>query len=407
MSSCNTPQETAEAAVESGTAKASASPAHALVGGFLAGAYIAFGSLLAIVASAGLAPERWGGITTLVTGVTFSPGLILVVIAGADLLTGNMMLLPMALLRRRITVGALVTNWGVVLVGNLIGALVVTYFLADQTGVIGSISSAAGTPAASTFARLTGITVGKAVAESDYQVFLRAIGCKWMVCLGVWFAISAKDVIGKILGLLVPVPQGPTDHRLSGSSHREAAHEALSSGQRVHERDEQAGGIRSRVDGEPGVHGPGLHHGAAGRGEPPEPAAPGLAARRAVALAHVHHRGQGVLHGLGVGPGVQRVQPGAVQGHHGREVLQGAAVQHHPGVQALATLHPRHHPEQRVLVPVQLGGVKADHCAGPSQPGRVRPISGGVRSAGAAATASTTPGSHSPRAATRSPSSRT
>lgn len=203
--SYNTPLETADLAVVSGTVKASTSPAHALVGGFLAGAYIAFGSLLAIVASAGLAADRWGGITTLVTGVTFSLGLILVVIAGADLLTGNMMLLPMALLRRKISFGQLVTNWGFVLVGNLIGALVVAYFLADQTGVIGSISSAAGTPAASTYARLAGITVGKAVTESDYQVFLRAIGCNWMVCLGVWLAISAKDVTGKVLGIVFPV----------------------------------------------------------------------------------------------------------------------------------------------------------------------------------------------------------
>lgn len=70
MSPCrltSPPKETAETAVESGTATASASPAHAQVGGFLAGAYFAFGSLLAIVASAGLAPERWGVITTLVT----------------------------------------------------------------------------------------------------------------------------------------------------------------------------------------------------------------------------------------------------------------------------------------------------------------------------------------------------
>ena len=205
MSSYNTPQETAEAAVASGTAKAAASPAHALVGGFLGGAYIAFGSLLAIVASAGLAPETWGGITTLITGVTFSLGLVLVMVAGADLLTGSMMLLPLALLRRRIAASRLVANWGLVLVGNLVGALVVAYFLADQTGVIGSVTSAAGTPAASSFARLTTLTVGKAVSESDYQVFLRAIGCNWMVCLGVWMAISAKDVAGKILAVVFPV----------------------------------------------------------------------------------------------------------------------------------------------------------------------------------------------------------
>ena len=70
--SYNTPQETAKIAVESGVAKAHLTPAKALVGGVLAGAYIAFGGLLAIVASAGLKSDTWGGLITLVTGLTFS-----------------------------------------------------------------------------------------------------------------------------------------------------------------------------------------------------------------------------------------------------------------------------------------------------------------------------------------------
>ena len=65
-----------------------------LVAGFLAGAYIAFAGLLAMVASAGMDPKLWGGVQTLVTGGVFALGLILVIIAGSELLTGNMALLP-------------------------------------------------------------------------------------------------------------------------------------------------------------------------------------------------------------------------------------------------------------------------------------------------------------------------
>jgi formate/nitrite transporter FocA (FNT family) len=98
------PPAVAALAVESGTAKAHLGPGRALVGGFLAGAYIAFGGLLAIVASAGLDPKLWGGITTVVTGGVFSLGLILVIVGGAELLTGNMALIPMAVLERRVTI---------------------------------------------------------------------------------------------------------------------------------------------------------------------------------------------------------------------------------------------------------------------------------------------------------------
>ena len=116
----------------------------ALVGGFLGGAYIAFGSLVAIAVSSGLDPKIWGTLPTLFTGAVFALGLILVVVAGAELLTGNMALLPIALLRKRITVGQLGVNFGLVLIGNLLGSLFVAYFLAYKTGVIGATADAAG-----------------------------------------------------------------------------------------------------------------------------------------------------------------------------------------------------------------------------------------------------------------------
>jgi formate/nitrite transporter len=108
-------------------------------------------------------------------------------------------------LRGRTSLARLGVNWGLLTVGNLIGSLFVAYLLADKTGVIGTAASKAGTPAASNFARLTAITVGKALTESDLQVFLRAMGCNWLVCAAVWLAIAARDIGGKILAIVFPI----------------------------------------------------------------------------------------------------------------------------------------------------------------------------------------------------------
>jgi formate transporter len=190
------PSEIADAGVKSGIAKAALPWDKALVAGFLAGAYIAFAGLLAVVASAGLDPARWGGLQTLVTGGVFALGLILVVIAGSELLTGNLALLPMALLDRRVSLRHAGRNLLWVLVGNLAGSLFVAYFLAKETGVL---------TAPLPLARLTAIAIGKAHTETDWQIFLRAVGCNWLVCLAVWMALAADDIAGKVLAIFFPI----------------------------------------------------------------------------------------------------------------------------------------------------------------------------------------------------------
>src|SRR3954469_5632187 len=184
------------AAVTAGTRKARTGAGRTLAAGFLAGAYIAFGGLLAISVSSGLDPKTWGTLPTLFTGSVFALGLILVVIAGADLLTGNMALVPMALFRRTINFPALAMNFTLVLIGNLLGSLFVAYFLAVKTGVV---------TAELPLARLTGIATSKAVTETDWQIFLRAVGCNWLVCLAVWMALGAEDISGKILAIFFPI----------------------------------------------------------------------------------------------------------------------------------------------------------------------------------------------------------
>jgi formate/nitrite transporter len=197
------PHEMAQAAAETGVKKTHRSWDRVLVSAFLGGAYIAFGALVAITVSSGLDPARWGTLPTLFLGAAFTLGLVLVVIAGSDLATGNMMLVPLGAMRGKLSVGDVVRNVTLVLIGNLIGAVFVAFFLAVQTGVIGH-AGASGS-AGLTYERLAAIASAKATGESHWQVFLRGVGCNWLVCLAVWMSLASKSISGKVLVIFFPI----------------------------------------------------------------------------------------------------------------------------------------------------------------------------------------------------------
>src|SRR3954451_12198626 len=190
------PRAITVAGSQTGATKAALSPAKAIVAGFLGGAYIAFGGLVAISVSSGLKPEIWGTLPPLFTGATFALGLVLCIIAGSELLTGNMALVPLAALRGKATWRALSMNFTWVLIGNLIGSLFVAYFLAVKSGVL---------TAELPLQRLAAIATAKGETETDWQIFLRAVGCNWLVCLAVWMALAADDIAGKVLAIFFPI----------------------------------------------------------------------------------------------------------------------------------------------------------------------------------------------------------
>ncbi len=196
------PQEMAQVAAETGAKKAHRSWDRVLVSAFLAGAYISFGALVAITVSSGLDPGTWGTLPTLFMGTAFTLGLVLVLIAGSDLATGNMMLVPLSAMRGKIDLGDVAKNLTLVLLGNLVGALFVAFFLAVQTGVIGD----AGAEGSSllTHERLAQIAEGK-IDHTAWEIFLRGVGCNWLVCLAVWMSLAAQSVSGKILAVFFPV----------------------------------------------------------------------------------------------------------------------------------------------------------------------------------------------------------
>jgi formate/nitrite transporter len=199
------PDQIAREAVQAGLAKAATSWDKTLLGAFLAGAYISFGALVALVVSSGLDPAVWGTLPTLFTGIAFTLGLVLVLLAGSSLLTGNMLLVPMTAMTGRIGLGAVFRNLALVLVGNVVGAVFVAFFLATETGVIGTAASPDLSTAGMVYERLVGVAETKALDESAYQVFLRAVGANWLVCLAVWVSLGAEQVSGKVIAMFFPI----------------------------------------------------------------------------------------------------------------------------------------------------------------------------------------------------------
>jgi formate transporter len=189
-----TPSETAQAAVSTGAAKTKMSVGQLLVLGFLGGAFIAMGALLDIRITAGMPPSA-GTLSAFVGAAVFPVGLMLVVIAGAELLTGNMGTIPIALFSGKASVSGLIKNWFWVLIGNFIGSLFVAYFF----GVVAHVLIADPWKT-----QTIAIAVSKAKLPFGATI-ASAIGCNWLVVLAVWLAYASKDIISKIFAIWFPV----------------------------------------------------------------------------------------------------------------------------------------------------------------------------------------------------------
>ncbi len=161
--------------------------------GLLAGAFIAFGGMFYTVTITG--SELGLGPTRLLGGMAFSLGLVLVIIGGAELFTGNS-LIVLALADGKVTLAQLLRNWGIVYAGNLVGALA-TAVLVHLSGVLDTGGGAVGATAVA-------IAEGK-LALAPLEAFARAILCNVLVCLAVWMCFAAHSVSGKVLVILFPI----------------------------------------------------------------------------------------------------------------------------------------------------------------------------------------------------------
>lgn len=158
--------------------------------GCLAGAFISLGALFYLVVLAG-ADAGYGPVRML-AGIAFSLGLILVVVGGAELFTGNA-LIVMAWVDGLVSLRALVRNWALVFVTNLAGALAMAG-LAAMAGLHKA-------PMGAVAARITAAKLALPVPE----LLARGVLCNALVCLAVWLSFAARDVPGKVLAIVFPI----------------------------------------------------------------------------------------------------------------------------------------------------------------------------------------------------------
>lgn len=186
------PPEMARAAEAIGARKAKLPPDRLLALGVLAGAFISLGALLYVVvtADARLSP----GVGRLLGGLAFSLGLILVIVGGAELFTGNN-LMVMALASRRITLKALLKAWALVYAANFVGAIsmALIVYWSGHTRNLSGVGE-----------RTLEIATTKANLDFVEAIILGVLA-NILVCLAVWLALSARSVADKILAIVFPI----------------------------------------------------------------------------------------------------------------------------------------------------------------------------------------------------------
>ena len=186
------PAEVAELVVGVGQRKAEMSVTNQLILSVMAGAFIAFGAAGSCVA---VHTVESAGVAKALAGALFAAGLIMVVVAGGELFTGNSLML-MALAEGRISPWQLLRSWLVVYAGNFAGALLTAGLvcLSGQWGMSGGLLGAS----------VIKTAVGK-TALSFQNAFFLGVLCNWLVCLAVWMSFAARDIAGKVLVIFFPI----------------------------------------------------------------------------------------------------------------------------------------------------------------------------------------------------------
>ncbi len=187
--------------------------------GFMSGAYIAMGGALATVCSTGIAysaaqvtagavPGGFAsaGMAQLILGAVFPVGLIITVLTGAELFTGDAMLAPMAAFIHKISWMQVANLWVFVYIGNLIGSVFWAYLMANGPFVSFDAAGAATVTAFGTRAIAIGVAKVSYVGMMGmWSAFLKGIGCNYLVNLAILLGICSDDMVGKFFGIWFPI----------------------------------------------------------------------------------------------------------------------------------------------------------------------------------------------------------
>jgi len=192
------PAQVAAAMVEHGIVKHNTRADKLFLKAVLAGVMLSFGGVLSEIVSGGSAGINASnpGLVKFLGGAVFPVGLVMIVLQGHELLTSNMMIFSMACLKGAVPWWGLPLNWLIVTFGNLCGSLFFAAVLVKYSGII---STEPYISYAQDFA------LKKAKEPEWYQIFLRGIGCNWLVCVAVWQASGAKETLSKIVAIWIPI----------------------------------------------------------------------------------------------------------------------------------------------------------------------------------------------------------
>jgi len=189
------PPAMAERAEQIGVEKTRLDTSSLMALAVLAGAFVAFGSMFSVVVTAGAEGILPYGVTRLLGGLVFSLGLILVIVGGAELFTGNN-LMVMAYASGRVGVREVLRAWGLVYVGNFVGAI----------GIALLVFLAAGYAHGGGAVGMTALTSADSKASlSALQAFIHGVLANVLVCLATWLCYSARTTTDKILAIVFPI----------------------------------------------------------------------------------------------------------------------------------------------------------------------------------------------------------
>ena len=189
------PPAMAAKAEQAGVNKANLETLNTFMLAVLAGAFIALGAVFATTVTVGAAGVLPYGVTRLLGGLVFCLGLILVVVAGAELFTGNNLII-MAWASGKVTTSQLLRNWIIVYAGNFVGSIATALFM-YLSGQYAFGSGAVG---------LNVLNIAAAKASLGFvQAIVLGIMCNALVCLAVWLTYSARTTTDKILAILFPI----------------------------------------------------------------------------------------------------------------------------------------------------------------------------------------------------------
>lgn len=189
-----TPAEILEATIHHGEHKIQKTLIEKAILGFVGGAMISLGYLLYIRVISSVVGEL-GTLASLIGASVFPIGLIVILLAGGELITGNMMAVSIAFFAKKVRFVELLKNWIVITIFNLIGAICIAYFFGHIVGLLD------GEP----FHHETIAIAYVKINQTFGQALISGIGCNWFVGLALWLSYGAKDAAGKVLCIWFPV----------------------------------------------------------------------------------------------------------------------------------------------------------------------------------------------------------